>query len=197
MLRIKVSVRLYMSQYLDWIGLDLFNDGTCPSGHISRPTQVNVSQNRFNSLNKLLNLNHIVQVWRLVEVNCVISDRIIPLLAGIPLCMSRELSQRGYSLSQLCSIRHDIPVPLRTPGIYDQCWVIEHIGDRQWVVLGTRNGTWWPWYGQFEVGWLQPLQLWVSAGISLVAPMLVSRGRDLCHVQPPPTWFEPTAECRS
>ena len=29
---------------LDWIGLDLFNDDTRPSGHISRPTQVNVSQ---------------------------------------------------------------------------------------------------------------------------------------------------------
>ena len=36
---------------LDWIGLDLFNDDTRPSGHISRPTQVNVSQNCFHSLN--------------------------------------------------------------------------------------------------------------------------------------------------
>ena len=26
------------------VGLDLFNDDTCPSGHISCPTQVNVSQ---------------------------------------------------------------------------------------------------------------------------------------------------------
>ena len=29
------------------------------------------------------------------------------------------------------------------------------------------------------------------------APMLVSRDRDLCHVQLHPTWFEPTSECRS
>ena len=36
---------------LDWIGLDLFNDDTRPSGHISHPTQVNVSQNCFHSLN--------------------------------------------------------------------------------------------------------------------------------------------------
>ena len=35
----------------DWIGLDLFNDDTRPSGHISRPTQVNKSQNCFHSLN--------------------------------------------------------------------------------------------------------------------------------------------------
>ena len=35
----------------DWIGLDLFNDDTRPSGHISRPTQVIVSQNCFHSLN--------------------------------------------------------------------------------------------------------------------------------------------------
>ena len=180
-----------------WIGLDLFTDDTRPSGHISRPAQVNVSQDCFNSLNKLLKLNYIVQVWGLVEVNCVISDRRIPLLAGILLCMSRELSRRGYSMSQLCSIRHDIPVPLHTAGAYGQCWVIDHSSDKQSVVLWTRYGTWWPWYGQFEVGWLQPLQLWLSAGISLVAPMLVLRGRYLCHVQPHSTWFEPTAECRS
>ena len=37
-----------------WIGLDLFNDDTCPSGNISRPTHVNVSQSCFHSLNKLL-----------------------------------------------------------------------------------------------------------------------------------------------
>ena len=62
------------------------------------------------------------------------------------------------------------------------------------------NGGWWPWYGQlakFDVGLSQLLQLWLSAGISLVAPVLVSRGRDLVHVQLHPTLFEPTAEGRS
>ena len=44
--------RLRLCVYLCvWIGLDLFNDDTRPSGHISRPTQVNVSQNCFHSLN--------------------------------------------------------------------------------------------------------------------------------------------------
>ena len=125
----------------EWIGLDLFNDGTSPSGHISRPTQVNVSQSCFTSLNKFLKLNYIVQVWGLVEVSCVISDRRIPLLAGIPLCMTRELSRRGYSICQLCSIRHGIPVPLHIPGAYGQCRVFDHSGDKQSVVLGTRYGT--------------------------------------------------------
>ena len=32
------------------VGLNLFNDDTRPSGHISRPTQVNVSQSCFHSL---------------------------------------------------------------------------------------------------------------------------------------------------
>ena len=114
----------------NWIGLDLFNDDTCPSGHISCPTQVNVSQSCFNSLNILLKLDYIVQVWGLVEVNCVISDRIIPFLAGIPLCKSRELSRRGYSMSQLCSIHHGIPVTLHTPGAYGQWSVFNHNGDR-------------------------------------------------------------------
>ena len=120
--------RMLESMY--WIGLDLFNDDTCPSGHISRPTQVNVSQSCFNSLNILLKLDYIVQVWGLVEVNCIISDRRIPLLAGIPLCKSRELSRRGYSMSQLCSIHHDIPVTLHTPGAYGQWSVFDHNGDK-------------------------------------------------------------------
>ena len=62
---------LYNSPILDWIGLDLFNDDTRPSGHISCPTQVNVSQSCFNYLNKLLKLNYIVQVWRLVSKSIV------------------------------------------------------------------------------------------------------------------------------
>ena len=114
----------------DWIGLDLFNDDTCPSGHIGRPTQVNVSQSYFNSLNILIKLDYVVQVWGLVEVNCIISDRRIPLLAGIPLCKSRELSRRGYLMSQLCSIHHDIPVTLHTPGAYGQWSVFDHNGDK-------------------------------------------------------------------
>ena len=52
-----------------WIKLDLFNDDTRPSGHISRPTQVNVSQICFHHLNKLLKSDHIVQVSGLAEVN--------------------------------------------------------------------------------------------------------------------------------
>ena len=51
------------------VGLDLFNDYTCPSGHISRPTQVNVSQSFFHSLNKLLKSDHIAQFSGLVENN--------------------------------------------------------------------------------------------------------------------------------
>ena len=177
--------------------MDLFNDDTCPSGHISRPTQVNVSQSCFNSLNKLLKLNYIVQVWELVEVNCVITYRRIPLLVGIPLCKTRELSRSGYSMSQLCSIHHDIPVTLHTPGAYGQWSVFGHNGDKQSAVLGTRYETWWPLYDRFEVGWSQPLQLWLSAGISSVVPVLVLRNKDLCHVQLHPTYFEPAAGCRS
>ena len=66
----------------------------------------------------------------------------------------------------------------------------------QLAVLGTGYGIWWPWYGQFKVGWLQHLQLWLGAGTSSVALVLVSQDRDLCHVQLHPTWFEPTSECR-
>ena len=37
-------------------GLDLFNNDTRPSGHISRPAQVNVSQSGFHSLNNYSSL---------------------------------------------------------------------------------------------------------------------------------------------
>ena len=77
---------------------------------------------------------------------------------------------------------------------YGQWSVFDHNGDNQLVVLGTRYEIWWPWYGQFGVGWLQPLQPWLGAG-TLVAPVLVSQDRDLCHVQLHPTWLEPTSEC--
>ena len=52
----------------DCIGLDLFNDDTCPPGLISHPTHVNVSQSCFHCLNKLLKPDYMVNVWGLVEV---------------------------------------------------------------------------------------------------------------------------------
>ena len=180
------------------LGLDLFNDDTCPSGHISRPTLVNVSQGCLNSLNNYSRLIILSTSGGYLKlINYIISDRRILLLAGIPLCKSQELSQREHSTSRLCSIHHDIPVTMHTPAAYGQWSVFDHSGGNQSAVLGTRYGIWWPWYGQFEVGWLQPLQLWLGAGTSLVAPVLVSKDRDLYHVQLHPTWFEPTSECRS
>ena len=120
-------------------------------------------------------------------MNCTecltIHNRGIPFLDGILLCKSWELSQRGYSMSHLSSILHGIPVILHTPGAYSQCSMFDHSGDKQ------------PWKAQFQVGWSQPLQLWLSAGISLVALVMVSRGIYLGHAQLHPTWFAPTAGC--
>ena len=52
-------------------------------------------------------------------------------------------------MSQLCIIRHDIPVALHTPGAYDQWLVFDNNGDKQSAALGTRYGIWWPLYGKF------------------------------------------------
>ena len=164
----------------------------------SRPIQVNVSQGCFHSLNNYSGLIILSTSGGYLKlINHIISDKRIPLLAGIPLCKSQELSQREHSSSRLCSIHHDIPVTMHTPAAYGQWSVFDHSGGNQSAVLGTRYGIWWPWYGQFEVEWIQPLRLWLGAGTSSVAPVLVSQDRDLCHVQPHPTWFEPTSECRS
>ena len=164
----------------------------------SRPIQVNVSQSCFHSLNNYSSLIIFSTSGGQVEsINYIISDRRIPLLAGIPLCKSQELSRREHSTSRLCSIHHDIPLTMHTPAACGQWSVFHHNGDSQLVVLGIRYGIWWPWYGQSEVGWLQPLKLWLGAGTSSVAPVLVSQDRDLFHIQLHPTWFEPTSECRS
>ena len=45
--------------------------------------------------------------------------------------------------------------------------------------LGTRYGTSWPWYDQFEAGWWQPLQLYLGTEISWVDLVLASRKRFL------------------
>ena len=119
-----------LSPLLDCIGLDLFNDDTRPSGHISRPTQVNVSQSCFHSLN---NYSSLVTLYtsggQLKLTNYIISDRRIPLFAGILLCKSQELSQREHSTSRLCSIHHHIPVTMHTPAAHGQWSVFDHNGD--------------------------------------------------------------------
>ena len=154
----------------------------------SRPIQVNVSQGCFHSLNNYSGLIILSTSGGYLKlINHIISDKRIQLLAGIPLCKSQELSQREHSTSRLCSIHHDIPVTMHTPAAYGQWSVFDHSGGNQSAVLGTRYGIWWPWYGQFEVRWLQPLRLWLGAGTSSVAPVLVSQDRDLCHVQLHPT----------
>ena len=153
-----------------------------------------MSQSCFHSINNYsspITLSSTGGQLKLAEY--IISDRRIPLLAGIPLCKSQELSGREHSTSRLCNIHHDIPVTVHTSAAYGEWSVFDHNGDNQSAVLVTRYGIWWLWYGQFEVGWLQPLQLWLGAGISSVAPVLVSHDKDLCHVQLHPTWFEPTS----
>ena len=51
------------------VGLDLFNNDTRPSGHNSRPTQINVSQRYFHSLNNYSTLIILSTSRGLVEVN--------------------------------------------------------------------------------------------------------------------------------
>ena len=56
-------------------------------------------------------------------------NRKIPLLVGITLCKYRELSRREYLMSQLCSIRHGIPVTQHTP--YGQWSAFDYNADKQ------------------------------------------------------------------
>ena len=79
-------------------------------------------------------------------------------------------------------------------------WSMVSVWPQWWQTFGDPRDKIWDlvaFYGQLEVGWLQPLQLWSGAGISSVVLILVSRDRDFCHVQLHPTWFEPISECRS
>ena len=110
---------LNWQNFINWIGFDLFNDDTCPTEHISRPTQV-------GSLT-------VYNFWQFI------SDRRIRLLVKIPLCKSRESSQRGSSKSQSCCfLRVFIPV--------------------LFVPIGFDDYTDLLWYNISSVNW--PLRVW-------------------------------------
>ena len=93
---------LNWQNFINWIGLDLFNDDTCPTEHISRPTQV-------GSLT-------VYNFWQ------VISDRRIRLLVKIPLCKSRESSQEG--LQRVSSV-------VFIPNFLQSCTFQEHVVNGQ------------------------------------------------------------------
>ena len=112
----------------------------------------------------------------------IISDKRIKLLSETRLCKSRELCQRGSSMSQPCSIHHEFAVTQYTPWACAQWSESGHNADKQLAVLGSRCVTLWLWYGQFEVWLLQPIQLLWGAWIYWVVQVLVSRDKDLCHV---------------
>ena len=54
-------------------------------------------------------------------------------------------------MSQLCSTHHDFVATLYIPGVCAQLSESGHNDGKQLVVLGTRYGILWPWYGQFGV----------------------------------------------
>ena len=86
----------------------------------------------------------------------------------------RDRRKRGSSISQLCSTHHDFVATLYIPGVCAQLSKSGHYTSKQLVVLGTRYGILWPWYGQFVFGLSQPprflhgcLMLKISAIFSL------------------------------
>ena len=99
----------------------------------------------------------------------IISDRRNPLLAGIPLCRSQELSMVS---------------------VWPQWW--QPVGgpwDRIWDLVALV----WPIRSQVITTSSALVRCWNF----FVGPSICLQDRDLCHVQLHPTWFEPIAECRS
>ena len=90
------------SLVLDWIRLDLFNEDTCPTEHISRPTQV-------GSLT-------VYNLWQFI------SDGRIRLLVKIPLCKFRESSHRGLQI---------ISSVVFIPNFLQSCTFQEHVVNGQ------------------------------------------------------------------
>ena len=66
-------------------------------------------------------------------------------------------SQRGSSMSQLCRTHHEFVATLYIPGVCVQWSEPGHNVGKPSVVLWTRYGILWLWYGQFGVGLSQPL----------------------------------------
>ena len=85
-------------------------------------------------------------------------------------------------MSQLCSTHHNFVATPYIEGVWAQLSESGHNAGKQLVVLGTRYGILWPWYGQFIVGLSQPPQFWSGAEIFWVVLVLVSGDTDLYHV---------------
>ena len=97
-----IAIIHFSSLVLDWVGLDLFNEDTCPTEHISRPTQV-------GSLT-------VYNLWQFI------SDGRIRLLVKIPLCKSRESSHRGLQI---------ISSVVFIPNYLQSCTFQEHVVNGQ------------------------------------------------------------------
>ena len=63
-----------VSKTLNWIGLRLFNDDTCPSGHISRPSQVGFSHSYLRSINEDLWWCSVVGINSTLECSHLVTD---------------------------------------------------------------------------------------------------------------------------
>ena len=85
-------------------------------------------------------------------------------------------------MSQPCSTHHGFVATQYIPGVCAKLSESGHNAGKQLVVLGTRYGILWPWYGQFVVGLSQPPRLWSGAEISWMVLALVSGDTDLYHL---------------
>ena len=134
------------------VGLNLFNDDTRPSGHISRPTPVNVPQGLLSFSKKPSYTGKCVS-YQIEESRFSQEFHYASLM--------QELSWREHSTSRLCMIssRHSCNNAHSSSILWSMVSVWPQWSNQS-AVLGTRYGIWWPWYGQFEVGWLQPLPQW-------------------------------------
>ena len=85
--------------------------------------------------------------------------------AATTACKPQGSSQRGSPMSELCSIHHDFAAMLCIPGVCVQWSESGHNAGKHSVVLRTRYGIMWSWYGQFNVELSQPPKL--SSGTAI------------------------------
>ena len=110
--------------------------------------------------------------------------------------MSGKFSQKEYSMTQLCTIRHDIPVTLHTPM---SIWSMLSVWPQWWQAVGGIRekicdfvSFVWPIRSRVITTSSALVKCWNFFG----GPSVGSKNRDICHVQLHPTRFEPTTECR-
>ena len=116
-LTFRCQIQVVESQPWDWIGLHLFNDDTRPSGHISRPFNLESA----NSMFIWQSISWLVMAWRLKEPGSPFNIKMSSYQYGKSHCGNKTVIRSPYLHNGISYTGKTIFVLNRGPG-HHQAW---------------------------------------------------------------------------